>query len=235
MALSPYEEALVRDLIAQNAALLSLAASEPTILSKLGATKATLSDLPVASSLADTDLFLVRQGTTDRSVPGSAIKTYIDAIIPDGQLPGEVAAFAMSTAPAGWLKANGAAVSRTTYAALFAAIGTAFGAGDGSTTFNLPDLRGEFVRGWDDGRGVDSGRAFGSGQADEIKAHNHSSFEWWAYSNDTTDSHRPGGTIPHLTRNGEDYWGDRNQEVCVTTGGAETRPRNVALLYCIKF
>lgn len=73
MALSPSEEALVRDLIAQNAALLSLASSEPTILSKLGATKATLSDLPVASSLADTDLFLVRQGTTDKSVARSVV------------------------------------------------------------------------------------------------------------------------------------------------------------------
>ena len=60
---------------------------------------------------------------------------------------GTVAYIAASSAPGGWLKCNGAAVSRTTYAALFAAIGTTFGAGDGSTTFKLPDLRGEFVRG----------------------------------------------------------------------------------------
>lgn len=86
---------------------------------------------------------------------------------------GEVAFFARNTAPTGYLKANGAAVSRTAYATLFAAIGTTFGAGDGSTTFNLPDLRGEFIRGWDDGRGVDSGRAFGSYQTDEIKSHKH--------------------------------------------------------------
>ena len=66
-----------------------------------------------------------------------------------------------ATPPTGWLKCNGAAISRTAYAKLFAAIGTVFGAGDGFTTFNLPDLRGEFVRGWDDGRGVDGGRAFG--------------------------------------------------------------------------
>ena len=62
--------------------------------------------------------------------------------------------------PSGYLKCNGAAVSRTTYADLFAEIGTAFGAGDGSSTFNVPDFRGEFVRGWDDSRGVDSGRNF---------------------------------------------------------------------------
>ena len=54
---------------------------------------------------------------------------------------GAILAFGGATAPAGWMICNGAAVSRTTYAALFAAIGTAFGAGDGSTTFNIPDLR----------------------------------------------------------------------------------------------
>lgn len=77
---------------------------------------------------------------------------------------GAVIFAARATAPAGYLKANGAAVSRTAYAALFAAIGTTFGAGDGSSTFNLPDLRGQFMRGHDDGRGIDSGRSFGSNQ-----------------------------------------------------------------------
>jgi len=64
----------------------------------------------------------------------------------------------MNAAPDGWRACSGQAVSRTTYAALFAAIGTEYGVGDGSTTFDLPDLRGEFLRGWDNGRGVDSGR-----------------------------------------------------------------------------
>ncbi|MCY1196395.1 Phage Tail Collar Domain protein [compost metagenome] len=80
---------------------------------------------------------------------------------------GFVLPFAASAPPAGWLRANGAAVSRTTYAALFAAIGTTYGAGDGSTTFNLPDVRAEFPRFWDDGRGIDanpSPRAIGSSQ-----------------------------------------------------------------------
>ncbi|WP_287956581.1 phage tail protein, partial [Snodgrassella sp.] len=66
---------------------------------------------------------------------------------------GVIQFFTIDWAPTGWLKANGAAVSRTTYANLFAAIGTKFGAGDGKTTFNLPDLRGEFIRAYDDGRG----------------------------------------------------------------------------------
>lgn len=81
--------------------------------------------------------------------------------------------FAATAAPNGWLKANGAAVNRTTYAALFARIGTTYGVGDGSTTFNLPDMRGEFPRGLDDGRGVDGGRALGSAQADDNKGHTH--------------------------------------------------------------
>ncbi|KAG0188260.1 hypothetical protein DFQ28_005152 [Apophysomyces sp. BC1034] len=80
-----------------------------------------------------------------------------------GNITGQVAFFAFPYAPDGWLKCNGAAVSRTRYAELFAIIGTTFGAGSG--TFNLPDLRGEFVRGFDDGRDVDKMRSFGSQQA----------------------------------------------------------------------
>ena len=86
---------------------------------------------------------------------------------------GAVLYFSGRTAPAGWLKANGAAVSRTAYAALFAAIGTTYGAGDGRSTFNLPDLRGEFIRGWDDGRGVDTPRPMGSAQAHALQSHQH--------------------------------------------------------------
>ena len=86
---------------------------------------------------------------------------------------GALGFFAAATAPAGWLKANGAAVSRTAYAALFARIGTTHGAGDGSTTFNLPDMRGEFVRGLDDGRGVDGGRSLGSAQSSANLSHTH--------------------------------------------------------------
>ena len=88
-------------------------------------------------------------------------------------LTGAVMPFAMSSAPSGWLKANGAAISRTAYAALFALIGTTYGAGNGSTTFNVPDFRGEFVRGWDDGRGVDSGRGFATTQYGQIESHTH--------------------------------------------------------------
>jgi len=60
---------------------------------------------------------------------------------------GMIAPFAMSSTPTGWLSCDGSAVSRTTYANLFTVISTIWGVGDGSTTFNLPDLRGAFLRG----------------------------------------------------------------------------------------
>lgn len=146
----------------------------------------------------------------------AAIQALINNYAP---APGSVIYIAKSTAPTGYLKANGAAVSRTTYSALFAAIGTTFGAGDGATTFNLPDLRGEFIRGWDDGRGVDSGRAFGSYQTDEIKSHKH-----------TTDV----GTVL-IAASGSSQRGAGGGVDTGFTGGTETRPRNVALLACIKY
>jgi len=75
MALNSTEEALVRQLLDQQAAILSLAGAESTIISKLGATKVTLADLVAASSVADSDLFLVRQGTTEKSLTGAILKT----------------------------------------------------------------------------------------------------------------------------------------------------------------
>ncbi|SDQ55105.1 Microcystin-dependent protein [Pseudomonas sp. UC 17F4] len=87
--------------------------------------------------------------------------------------PGMIAPFAMGSVPAGWLRCNGAAVSRTAYARLFGRIGTHYGVGDGSSTFNLPDLRGEFIRGLDEGRNVDAGRPIGSFQASQNLSHAH--------------------------------------------------------------
>lgn len=91
-----------------------------------------------------------------------------------GSVPvGTVLEFAASTPPSGYLLCNGSAVSRTTYAALFSLISTTFGAGDGSTTFNLPDRRGVTARGVDSGRGLDAGRVLGSYQADAFGSHSH--------------------------------------------------------------
>jgi phage-related tail fiber protein len=151
--------------------------------------------------------------------------------------PGMVAYFARNTAPSGWLKANGAAVSRTTYAALFAAIGTTFGPGDGSTTFNLPDLRGEFLRGWDDGRGVDAGRGFGSSQGDAIRnitgslvsALLDSVVGTGAFIAEFSDQSSGAGSggLNKMT-------GVFDASRVVPTAN-ENRPRNVALLACIKY
>lgn len=79
MALTTTEEALVRQLLGQQAAILSLAGNESTITSKLGATKVTLADLVAASSVADTDLLLTRQGTTDKSVRADILADYMEA------------------------------------------------------------------------------------------------------------------------------------------------------------
>lgn len=76
---------------------------------------------------------------------------------------GMLAPFAGASAPSGWLLCGGQAVSRTTFAALFAVIGTAYGAGDGSTTFNLPDLRGRVAAGKDDMGGSAANRLTNAG------------------------------------------------------------------------
>ena len=93
---------------------------------------------------------------------------------PDSVPTGCVFCRAAASVPAGYLECNGAAVSRSTYSGLFSVIGTTYGSGNGSSTFNLPDLRGEFVRGFDHGRGVDSGRSINNPQGSANQSHNHS-------------------------------------------------------------
>lgn len=139
---------------------------------------------------------------------------------------GLVAHFATSTAPAGWLKADGSVVSRATYPRLFAAIGTLYGAGDGSTTFKLPDLRGEFIRGFDDGRGVDTGRVIGSSQ-DASKVNGHvgtfgSSLAITVTNPDATESYAINGRV------------GTSMDSSATFSRSHVRPRNVAMLACIK-
>lgn len=127
---------------------------------------------------------------------------------------GMIAHFARNTAPTGWLKANGAAISRSAYADLFAAIGTTFGAGNGFTTFNLPDLRGEFLRGWDDGRGVDGGRGFGSQQSGEFQSHSHGA------SAGSSGAHAHTGTAALA--------GDHNHRASTGASGAHTHTQDLA-------
>jgi microcystin-dependent protein len=103
----------------------------------------------------------------------SKLNELVDGINAFVSLTGSILFMATPIVPNGWLKADGSAVSRATYSRLFTAIGTTYGSGDGSTTFNLPDLRGQFIRGFDDGAGVDSGRVLGSTQTDQNKSHTH--------------------------------------------------------------
>ena len=91
----------------------------------------------------------------------------------NGVPTGSVFCMAVATVPSGYLECDGSAVSRTTYAALFAVIGTQYG-NPNSTQFRVPDLRGEFVRGFDNGRGADSGRSIASSQSASNASHNHS-------------------------------------------------------------
>lgn len=82
---------------------------------------------------------------------------------------GSMTAYAGSTAPSGWLLCDGSAISRTTYAALFAVIGTSFGSGDGSSTFNVPDLRGRVPVGLDN---LDNTEGTGGGDAGRLDVAN---------------------------------------------------------------
>ena len=144
---------------------------------------------------------------------------------PPGVPVGTVIASASTTTPAGYLHCNGGAISRRAYAPLHRAIGTRFGAGNGSTTFNIPDFRGTFLRGWDNGRGLDSGRLFGSYQADDFKAHTHR-----IRKRGSTGSWNQAGVT-------EGDAADRyfSYPATETVGGAETRPKNVAVNFYIKY
>jgi microcystin-dependent protein len=168
---------------------------------------------------------------------------------PDSIPSGSVFWFATDAPPTGFIKANGAVISRATYADLFAVIGTTFGAGDGSTTFNLPDLRGEFIRSWDDGRGVDSGRAFGSAQLDQMQRITGSMVPQYGSRSDTFNSSQADGAFSGATSSAHSGAGgvagfavrfsfnsanSPDARVSSSTSG-ETRARNVALLACIKY
>jgi phage-related tail fiber protein len=155
--------------------------------------------------------------------------------------PGFIIFLAAATIPNGWLECDGAAVSRATYADLFAAIGVTFGTGDGSTTFNIPDLRGQFIRVYDHGAGIDPDRVFGSEQTDALQGHYH------AVHYDTNEG--SGNAFPlwsasAVTGRGsaDGYLEEQHIGYPITDGtngtpriASETRPQNVALIACIKY
>lgn len=159
--------------------------------------------------------------TSVDSTSATAISTAVGSSMPAGA----VIYVAMNSAPSGYLNADGTAVSRTTYADLFSAIGTTYGSGDGSSTFNVPDLRAEFIRGFDAGRDVDSGRVFGSSQDDAYEDHTHSFATFQATTNTINSGVGTGTGVQRETRSSSGG---------SVGSGTETRPRNVAMLACIK-
>lgn len=162
----------------------------------------------------------------------------------DEFMAGQIAYCAAGVIPPGWLECNGAAISRATYGTLFAAIGTNYGVGDGATTFNLPDLRGEFLRGADRGRGVDTGRAVGSAQGDAIRNITGNPEVSVATFNGTSGTFGTGAIRSQVIRDGSaqtvgggigSYFNmtfDASRQVPTAN---ENRPRNVAVLTIIKY
>lgn len=175
----------------------------------------------------------------------AATKQYVDAAGPSGA----IMAFAGSTAPSGWLKCEGQAISRTTYATLYAAIGTTWGTGDGSTTFNVPDLRGMFLRGTGtNATGSSSGAAgpsVGAYAADTYLNHTHTDsghthnatgsgayFAQIGAGSSTWQNIQPQASTP-IYQQATTASGTANIQTS-TTGGTETKPKNYGVLYIIK-
>ncbi len=207
----------------------------------------------VPGSGGGADNFLRSDGTwaSAASTLDSLGVTATAAQINGGLMPaGAVMHFAMALPPAGWLKAAGQLVSRSTYDSLFAAIGTTYGAGDGVTTFKLPDLRGEFVRGYDDARGVDVARVLGSAQLDAFQGHTFGDTDQPTFANlvavnqriATVTTNTAVSNVALTTATTDVNTAGSNAILRPTVQGtngtpriaAETRARNIALLACIK-
>jgi len=174
----------------------------------------------------------------------------------NGVPAGAVFTHASTTVPSGFLECNGAAISRSTYASLFSKISTTWGSGDGSSTFNLPDLRGQFVRGWSNtktGTG-DDGRGFASSQGDQNKSHNHTAAtaSLTGTASKISETFITGSTSGVLGR-GSNQTGSftpsgvdssptgtltidaSHTHNIASDGGTEVRVKNYALMYIIKF
>ena len=139
--------------------------------------------------------------------------------------PGTLVESSGVPAVSGYLYCNGATVNRTTYADLFAAIGDTYGVGDGVTTFEIPDYRGVFLRGWDDGRGLDTGRVFGNSyQTDLVGTHDHST--------QVGANGGAGSTYPSAAALIDSLTPGVNTGF---SGGVETRPKNYTVKIHIKY
>lgn len=166
----------------------------------------------------------------DSIVPIGAIIEYTNEVVPSDN----------------FMYAHGQAVSRTLYPTLFARIGTRYGAGDGSTTFNLPDKRGLFTREWDNGKGIDAGRVLGTVQQDTVEKHKHIQSLGEAYDTagifgkSTAKGYQgSSGGLDNdnylwYTNDGNAYQGTNPNADNPDVIGDETRPKNIALVSLIR-
>jgi phage-related tail fiber protein len=165
------------------------------------------------------------QTLAEMGIKNSYTKTEVDAMISQASaLPvGTMVAFPVDKIAPGFLEVDGSVKSVAAYPDLAAFLGTAFNKGDeGAGNFRLPESRGEFLRGWDHGRGIDAGRAIGTYQLDEFKSHKHE-MKYGATS--------VGGANALFTTN---VFTANSDVFTSAMGGTETRPRNLAVMWCIK-
>ncbi|WP_177410355.1 phage tail protein [Pseudomonas sp. S5D5] len=185
----------------------------------------------------DTVVKATRAWVMDYLKQGTYSKAEIEAMIAQSSaLPvGSMVAFPVDKVPVGFLEIDGSVKSASAYPDLAKFLGTAFNKGDeGAGNFRLPESRGEFLRGWDHGRGVDAGRAIGVSQLDQMQGHVHAPPKGsTAYS-----AFGPGGSalatgsgIINPNASGSPVSDGVNGEPRL---GAETRPRNLAVMWCIK-
>ncbi|MFB4247658.1 phage tail protein [Pseudomonas idahonensis] len=183
---------------------------------------------------------LAEYGITDAYTKSvTYTKAEIEALLKNmSALPvGAMVPFPKGTVPPGFLEVDGSVQSAATYPDLAAYLGTTFNTGgEGAGNFRLPESRGEFLRGWDHGRGVDAGRSPGSWQADAFQGHYHAS------AADTARPYSTGGTVgDYLARFGTGNPTTNGVRDAINNGvdgtprtASETRPRNLAVMWCIK-
>ncbi|SIR44668.1 phage tail protein [Pseudomonas sp. A214] len=180
---------------------------------------------------------LAKMGITD-----TYTKVQVEAMIAEASaLPvGTMVGFPVNKTPPGFLEVDGSVKSIAAYPDLAAFLGTAFNKGDeGDGNFRLPESRGEFLRGWDHGRGIDAGRLLGSYQDDAFESHRHE----LRYKTTTGSASITPATGSGAITASSGYLG-RNSitptdhaymtDAVELSGGTETRPRNLAVMWCIK-
>lgn len=207
------------------------------------ARKPTGDALRLSSSLETAGDVILDDGGSVRTLAATvaALKSQVEALqaMPPALPAGAIAAFAAPTVPTGWLECDGASVSRAAYPALFASIGVAWGVGDGSATFTLPDLRGAFLRGAGthgtelaaDGAPF-AGPSIGAYQLDSLQGHAHESAATYlgVYPSGGGDSSNGGAAFTSVYVGGPINDGVHGEPRV----GAESRPFAAGVRFCIK-